>query len=848
MKRSVAIHLLLATALGMSVTASEQVRDMQLFDFDWQFFKGDAQGADNPDFNASGWRKVDLPHDWSIEGPWDPANPTGGAGGNYPAGIGWYRKQFTLPDSARGKKVLIEFDGVYENSEVWINGKSLGKWPYGCTSFAYDMTPHVRFGGQPNVMAVRADASAQPASRYYTGAGIFRNVYLTVTDPLRVAHWGTYVTTPKANVDAATVKIRTSVQNDRAGAQTITLTTQIVDSAGKVVASADADKNIAAGRTEDLDQTIEMTKPQLWSTETPNMYTLRSIVKVGGQVVDDYTTPMGVREIAYDVNKGFLLNGRQVKMQGVCVHHDGGAVGSAVPEGVWERRLRVLKEMGCNAIRTAHNPFDPVFLDLCDRMGFVVMDEAFDEWTIGKVRFGYARFYNDWYEKDVVNLVRRDRNHPSVVIWSAGNEIGEQRSPGGEQVLAKLVTVFNREDPTRPVTVGMDNIFTDEGEAPDAFTSLLDIVGYNYVDRWVSRRETMYADDRHDHPNWKFVGTESAGVGGSRNAYTLPPLPGETAAPTTGPAAGRGAGRAGGGGGSVGGVRGAGYATSMIRGEALWKFIKIHDYVIGDFMWTGIDYLGETGGVSRGAGSGRIDIAGFPKDGFYFYQSQWTAKPMIHLMPHWNWPAERTGQIIPVIAYTNCDTVELFVNGKSYGRKSIEFPRQGNAGGWNRYARPVIPGSTLDLHMAWDVAYAPGTVRAVGYRNNQVVYETEMKTTGEPAAIKLAVDHPTVRANSRDVAHFIVTVVDSNGLLVPTANPMISFDLQGPAKIIGTDNGNLSDTTSNVSKDRRAMNGMALAIIQTTREAGKIRLTARPEGMQPVTVEIDSEPVLAGKK
>jgi beta-galactosidase len=347
----------------------------------------------------------------------------------------------------------------------------------------------------------------------------------------------------------------------------------------------------------------------------------------------------------------------------------------------------------------------------------------------------------------------------------------------------------------------------------------------------------MYADDRHDHPNWKFVGTESAGVGGSRNTYTLPSLPGETAALATGPA-----------GGSGGGRGGASYATSTVRGEALWKFIKAHDYVIGDFMWTGIDYLGETGGTSRGAGSGRIDIAGFPKDGFYFYQSQWTTKPMIHLMPHWNWPAERTGQIIPVIAYTNCDTVELFVNGKSYGRKSIEFPRQGNSGGWNSYARPVIPGGTLDLHMAWDVAYASGTVRAVGYRNHQIVCETEMKTTGDPAAIKLVVDHPTVRADARDVAHFIVTVVDSNGLLVPTANPMISFDLQGPAKIIGTDNGNLNDTSSNVSKDRRAMNGMALVIIQTTREAGKIRLTARPEGIQPVTVEIDSQFVPAGKK
>jgi beta-galactosidase len=866
MKRC-ALSIAIALFLAVRCLAQPSPRSHDNFDFDWQFFRGDAPGAQNVDFDSSSWRKLDLPHDWSIEGTWDPSNPTGGAGGFFPAGIGWYRKAFAVPAAASGKKVMIEFDGAFMNTEVWINGEYLGKWPYGYSSFAYDLTPHIRFG-QPNVIAVKCDASKQPASRYYTGGGIFRNVWLTITDPLRVAHWGTYVTTPKVNEQAATVKLRTSIQNDRQGAADITLTSQIVDKDGKLIASQDVNKSVAAGSAQDIDQTIEVPNPHLWSIESPSLYTLHSVVKVDGQVVDDYPTPIGIRQIEYDLNKGFLLNGKQVKMQGVCLHHEAGAVGSAVPEGVWERRLNVLKEMGCNAIRTAHNPFDPVFLDLCDRMGFVVMDEAFDEWTIAKPQVrgdSYSKFFNEWYEKDVTNFVRRDRNHPSVVMWSAGNEIGEQRARNGDQVLKKLVDVFHREDPSRPVTAGMDNIYTDQGSAPEAFTGLLDIVGYNYVDRWLNRRETIYADDRAAHPNWRFVGTESNGVGGSRNAYSLPPLPGPEpegpiVSPTTlpvpqmaarggargqrgaaAPATRGGAAGARAGGGGFAGARGGNYATGQVRGEALWKFIKTHDYVIGDFMWTGIDYLGETSGNSRGAGSGRIDICGFPKDGFYFYQSQWTNKPMIHLMPHWNWPQERVGQIIPVVAYTNCDTVELFVNGKSYGRKTLEFPRVGSAGGWNTPAYPGVPaGSTLDLHLTWDVAYAPGTLRAVGYKLGQVMCEEIVKTSGEPAQLKVDVDHPTLKADARDVAHFTVKVLDSNGLLVPTANPMLSFDLQGPAKIIGTDNGNLQDTSSNISKDRAAFNGMALAIIQTTKQSGKIRMTVKAEGLKEATVEIDS--------
>lgn len=835
---------LLATLTSTQAQTTSQGR-RQDFNFDWTFLKSDAPGPEKPEFDASAWRKLDLPHDWSIEGPWDAANRTGGPGGFYPAGIGWYRKTFTLPESARGKKISIEFGGIYMNSDVYINGQHLGHWPFGYTTFNYDLSAHLKFGdNQTNTIAVRVDCSNQPSSRWYSGAGIYRDVYLTTTDPLRVAPWGTYVTFPQATAESATVRVRTSVINDRAAAQNATLTTQLIDPAGTIVASIDTTVEMAAGKTQELDQSIQVGNPKLWSIESTNLYTLKSIVKTGQQVVDEYTTPIGIRSIEYDVNKGFLLNGQQVKMKGVCLHHEAGNVGAAVPIGVWERRLLVLKEMGCNAIRTSHNPFSSEFLDLCDRMGFVVMNEAFDEWTVQKpqVQYGYSKFFNEWYEKDLVNFIHRDRNHPSVVMWSAGNEIGEQRAANGHEVLQKLITVFHREDPTRPVTAGMDNIFTDRGPAPQAFTNLLDIVGYNYVDRWLNRRETMYEDDRAAHPNWKFVGTESSGVGGVRNGYSLPPLSG--AAPATSPApasaaSGRGTRGAAGAGGF--GARGN-YATAMIRVAALWKFIKLHDYVIGDFMWTGFDYLGETGGNRRGAGSGQIDLCGFPKDSFYFYQSQWTTKPMVHLMPHWNWPAERVGQVLPVVAYTNCDTVELFVNGKSWGTKGIEFPRQGNAGGWNTYARPVVPVSTLDTHLSWDVPYAPGTIRAVGRKNGQIVCESEIKTTGAPAAVQLTVDHEKIAANAKDVAHFTVKIVDDQGLTVPTANVPLTFELQGAAKLLATENGDLADTSLNTATTRNSFNGMALAIIQAGKTAGPIRMTVRSEGLKSSTVEIVSVP------
>jgi beta-galactosidase len=508
----------------------------------------------------------------------------------------------------------------------------------------------------------------------------------------------------------------------------------------------------------------------------------------------------------------------------MCLHADGGAVGAAVPGGVWARRLQELKDMGCNAIRTAHNPPAPEFLDLCDRMGFLVMDEAFDEWTVRKpqIKHGYSDVFNDWYERDLVNMIRRDRNHPCVVLWSAGNEIGEQTMPGGDQVLARLVAVFHREDPMRPVTAAMDNIHTDKGDAPEAFPALLDVVGYNYVDRWGTRRETYYDDDRRRYPQRRFVGTEDANLYGVRGQYDLPAAPASGTAP-----------------------RPPRYATAMIRTEQLWKFDRVHDYVIGDFFWTGIDYLGESRWPGKGASSGVLDTAGFPKDGYYFWQSQWTTKPMLHLFPPWNW-AGREGRVIPVLAYTNCDTVELFLNGRSLGVKAYEFPRQGNAGAWNQYARPVVPATTADLHLSWDVPYEPGVLRAVGYREGKQVAEAEVRTTGAPAALTLAADRETLTADGDDVANVTVRVVNAQGDVVPTADNSIGFEVRGPGAVIAVDNGDPFSHESYQGNQRSAFHGLALAIVRATAAAGEIRLTATAEGLKPATLALQAAPAPAG--
>jgi len=634
-----------------------------LMDYDWKFAQSDVKEAENPNLDDSGWRTVNLPHDWSIEGEFREDAATKGAGGYLPTGIGWYRKHFVLPTVQEGQNYWVEFEGVYMNSDVWINGQRLGHHAYGYTSFCYDLTRFVRQG--ENVLAVRVDNSLQPNSRWYSGSGIYRNVWLTIAGPIHIAQCGTYITTPSVDSISATIVVRTTIENGFSTVGNIELRSCVVDGSGKIVATVETPESLSASCTSEEEQRMEMSFPSLWSVARPAMYTLHSMILEDKDTIDAFDSPFGIRKIEYDKEEGFLLNGEHVKMNGVCLHHDAGCLGAAVPRQAWVRRLRLLKEMGCNAIRTSHNPPSPEFLDLCDRMGFLVMDEAFDEWAIakGQVQYGYHVYFRDNWKSDLLSMIDRDRNHPSVVLWSAGNEVPDQGIDSGVVTLKELLDAFHKEDPTRPVTVANDHIADPTYPAKLGFIEMQDIVGYNYVDRWGTRRELYYSIDRHDHPDWKMIGTESVSIPGIRGEYHL------QSDSTSNPFA-----------------RSLDFRSNMIEAEQLWKFVSLHDYVIGDFMWTGIDYLGEARWPSKSSSSGVMDLCGFPKDSYYFYQSQWTDKPVLHLFPHWNWTGHE-GQVIPVFAYTNCDSVELFLNGKSFGVKTYVFPQQGHSGAWYRYAR-----------------------------------------------------------------------------------------------------------------------------------------------------------------
>jgi beta-galactosidase len=782
-----------------------------LMDRDWRFFLGDDKNASDQLFDDHSWRLLDLPHDWSIEGEFKKDEPTGGGGGYLPTGIGWYRKQFVLPSSVRGKQVSIQFDGVYMNSEVWINGHYLGKRPNGYISFEYDLTPCLVNG--KNTIAVKVDNSAQPNSRWYSGSGIYRHVWLNITSSLHIAQWGTYITTPAVGKTNATVSVQTKIENKGRDLSNAVLVCTIDDETGKEIAKKSLPFSASAGSARQLQQSLEVPSPLLWSVETPHFYTMVSTIWSGKKLVDQFSSTFGIRTLEFSNINGFLLNGKRVKMNGVCLHHDGGSVGAAVPIKIWETRLKLLKDMGCNAIRTSHNPVAPEFLDLCDKMGFLVMDEAFDVWETRKVKNDYHLYFDEWWQRDVTDQIDRDRNHPSVVIWSAGNEIPDQTKDRGVELLKNMLAVYHTEDPTRPVTTANDDIAADNGATKLPFMEAEDIVGYNYANRWHERRELYYSLDHYDHPNWKMIGTESGPV---RNvqAYSL---------------------------GSDKTKARANYVSGMIEAEQLWEFVAVHDYVIGDFMWTGIDYLGEAFWPGKGSSSGQINTINLPKDGYYFYQSQWTGKPVLHLFPHWNWPG-REGQIIPVVAYTNCDTVELFVNGKSYGIKMQEFPHQGHSGGWNRYARPNVNVTTADLHLTWDVAYEPGVIRAVGRKNGKEVIE-EIHTTGRPAALRLTADTSVI--NAGDVALVHVDVVDDNGFVVPDADNLINVSLVGNGQLIGFDNGNQRDDSSYKLSGRKAFNGHAYAVVQSGRKTGEIAFTATSEGLKTVSINITVKPAIS---
>ena len=819
--------ILLAALLLVFTSAVGQPRRVTNMDAGWRFHQGDVMGAEAATYDDMDWRRLDVPHDWSIEGDNLRENPGGGSIGFFPTGMGWYRKTFDVKAFDKNKLYSIEFDGIYMLSTVWINGHELGTWPYGYSSFSYNLTPYLRAKG--NVLAVRVDNSRHGNSRWYTGSGIYRHVRLVETARTHFAKWGVFNSTMHLTEKEAAIRVKSELENDDNRDKQLTLSHTIIDADGNVVARAEQRVGIAAGSRGTDEQTISVPDPVLWNLDHPYLYTLRSTLTEGKRLVDEVDNVLGIRTIEYPLDKGFLLNGQQVKMKGVNLHHDGGAVGAAVPERVWERRLEILKSGGCNAIRTAHNPPAPEFLDLCDRMGFLVMDEAFDQWINGKNKEDYHLYFREWHERDLTAMVARDRNHPSVVMWSIGNEIRDQRSAEGPGAAAEMIAICHRLDDTRLVTSGNDEIASNSPTSPEFLAAFEnDIIGYNYPDRWRTRREVVYAIDKAAYPNRRVVATESTGLGGPRRQYqwpgTMPPpqlgagADGFSPQQQQQPRFRR---------------RNRGLISSeMIDVEQRWRFTTAYDYVIGDFMWTGIDYYGESGWPSRGSQSGYLDNCGFPKDGYWFFKSIWSQEPVLHLLPHWNWEGHE-GQIMQVACFTNCEEVELFVNGKSYGKKATEFPRRGVNPSWASYDPGKHFATTADLHLTWDVEYQPGEIKVVGKRDGQT-FEDVIRTASVPAQLRATVDRPSFRAIPSDVAHVTIEVLDKDGNLCPLADNQVRFSVKG-GRLIGVESGNMTDLSSVLASERKAWSGKCLAIVAAD-HPGPVIVTAHAVGMPASTV------------
>ncbi len=770
----------------------------------WRFHLGDVPGAQEAAFDDSGWRTLDLPHDWSIEGEFSDTNPAGAHGGALPGGIGWYRKAFSVPRQDAGKLVFVEFDGVYRNSEVWINGHYLGKRPYGYSSFRYELTPQLRYGRARNVIAVRVDNSQQPNSRWYSGSGIYRHVRLVTTDPVHVDQWGTYIITRDVSADSARVTIRTTLRNASRADQPITLRTLLYDAAGTELATAASDSRIPRDSVTEISQDLIVRNPTFWSVDRPYLYRAVSRVTCGVKPRDESAMPFGVRTSSFDAGRGFTLNGQGLKIRGVCLHHDLGALGAAVNTRALERQLEIMKEMGVNAIRTSHNPPAPELLDLTDRMGFMVLDEAFDMWKKGKTKYDYHLDWDVWHERDLSDLVRRDRNHPSVLIWSIGNEVPEQwnNDTTGITIARELAGIVRALDPTRPITAADNN--TDPSN-PLFRSGALDLIGLNY-------RHASWADFPRNFPGQKFLATETTSALNTRGYYDQP----------SDSVAAYGGRRA-----SNGPTPNANYRISAYDDrrtswgslhEDAWREIKQHDYLSGMFVWTGFDYLGEPtpyGWPARSSYFGIVDLAGFPKDPFYMYQSEWTERPMVHVFPHWNWTP---GDTIDVWAYTNGDEVELFVNGTSLGVKR----KEGDV-----------------LHLMWRVAYAPGTLRAVARKGGQVIATDEAKTAGAPARVALVPDRASLRADGNDLSFVTVTVLDRAGVALPTADQLIHFRLEGDARIAGVDNGDQISHAPFTADAVRLFNGKALVIIRAGEKPGTATLRADAGGLEPASVRLE---------
>lgn len=770
------------------------------FNFDWKFLKGDDSKALKIQYDDSDWRTVDLPHDWSIEGPFkkEYASSTG----YLPGGIGWYRKKFIVPDHLKGKKIVIQFDGIYKNSEVWINEHFLGKRPYGYSSFHYDLTPFINFESNENVISVKVDHSDFADSRWYPGSGIYRNVHINLSDHVYIKPYGIYVTTSNISTSEAEINIQTSVKNDYNHKSEMIIEHRIKDVKGKDLIVCSSMETIQANNEQHFLHSIFLEKPNLWSPENPYLYSVETKLIKDGEVIDFETTSLGIRYFHFDVDSGFYLNGESMKMKGVCLHHDAGCLGAAVPEKVWHRRLQRLKEAGVNAIRMSHNPPAPELLDMCDTYGFLVQDEAFDEWEHPKNKWvegwnkgepsldGYASDFAEWAEADLRDMVLRDRNHPSIIFWSIGNEIDYPNDPYSHPVLEdrykadkpeakgmgdiakKLVSVVKQYDQTRPVTAALASvIMSNETEFPDA----LDVVGYNY-------QEFRYQKDHEKYPKRVIYGSENG------------------------------------------------------RHHNEWMAVKDNDFVSGHFIWTGIDYLGEARGWPvRHATPGMLDLAGFKKPLYFFKQSQWSEKDMVYLgttsikdgeseQIYWDhevvsaWKGTE-GELVRVACCTNCPEVDLILNGTSFGvKKSNDFP-----------------GGTI----YWDVPYEKGTLRAVGKRNGEISCSYELNTADNPVKLQLHPDTIALKADKYDVAHVEVNILDADNYLVFDANNQINCEIEGPGEIIGMECSNPASHQNYKETYRNAYQGKLLIYVKASDQSGTITLKVTSDGLDSSSVVIN---------
>ena len=809
--------LILFVALA-AVTFRAEAREKINFDKGWRFILADSAQMSLAMYDDSAWRMLNVPHDWAIEGDFSASAPSGNSGGALPGGVGWYRKSFEVAAADKGKLFYIDFDGVYMNAKVWINGQLLGQRPYGYSSFRFDLTPHLKFGAR-NVVAVRVDNSDQPNSRWYSGCGIYRHVWLVKTEKIHVAHWGTHVV-----AEGNKVSVSVSIDNNTTSKQTVVVRNKIISPAGVQVASASKklSLNPSAKSIRSLSQ-LKVSRPQIWSCETPYIYKVVTTIEQNGKVVDTYETPTGFRTFKFDAEKGFSLNGKSMKINGVCQHHDLGCLGAAVNEDALYRQLRILKEMGTNAVRCSHNPPAPELLAMCDTMGLIVMDESFDMWRRRKTKNDYARFFDQWAERDLTDLVLRDRNHPSILMWSIGNEVLEQWSSADADTLSaeqanlilnaghdastlshgtemsvnsllckNLCEIIRRLDNTRPITAGCNE--------PDPKNHLfksgaLDIIGFNYHHQWVK-------DVPKNFPGKPFIFSESVSALQTRGFYMMPSdsvykAPIEWWLPYQDPS-----------------FQCSAYdnmhASWSSTHEETWDVVKHNDFVGGQFIWTGFDYIGEPtpyGFPARSSYFGIVDLAGFPKDSYYMYQSEWTDKQVLHLFPHWNW---LEGQDIDLWCYyNNADEVELFINGRSQGVKAKKDDHE--------------------YHLMWRVKFEPGEVKAVARKNGKVVAEKTIRTSGAPAQLRMTSDRIRFgnNPNGDNLAFITVEVIDKDGNLCPRADDQVFFEVEG-GRIVGVDNGNPISMERFKDTKRKAFNGKCLVVVAT--DGGDV--TVRAKGYQ----------------